>query len=56
MQLFTEQTRQAELEIVYDLYPAVEGLYPPGTYIVSKDRDGQLTHIVQRRCRKLLAL
>ena len=48
MQLFTEQTRQAELEIVYDLYPAVEGLYLPMAYIVSKDRDGQLTHIVQK--------
>ncbi|MCB0566518.1 MAG: DEAD/DEAH box helicase [Phaeodactylibacter sp.] len=48
MQLFTEQIKQAELEIIYDLYPAVEGFFLPMAYIVSKDRNGQLTHIVQK--------
>ncbi|MCO6479385.1 MAG: DEAD/DEAH box helicase family protein [Phaeodactylibacter sp.] len=48
MQLFSEQKRQAELEIVYDLYPAVEGLYLPMGYIVIKGKDGELTHIHQK--------
>ncbi len=48
MQLFNEQQKQAELEIVYDLYPAAEGLYLPMGYIVAKGRDGELTHIKQK--------
>ena len=48
MQLFTEQKKQADLEIVYDLYPAVEELYLPMAYIVIKGKDGELTHIHQK--------
>ncbi|MCB0595148.1 MAG: SNF2 helicase associated domain-containing protein, partial [Phaeodactylibacter sp.] len=48
MQLFTEKQKQAELEIVYDLYPAAQGLFLPMAYIVSKDRGGQLAHILQK--------
>jgi len=48
MQLFTEKKQQAELEIVYDLYSAAEGFYLPMAYIVSKGKDGDLTHILQK--------
>ncbi|MCO6491296.1 MAG: DEAD/DEAH box helicase [Phaeodactylibacter sp.] len=48
MQLFTEKQKQAELEVVYDLYPAAQDLFLPMAYIVSKDRSGQLAHILQK--------
>ncbi|MCB0556328.1 MAG: DEAD/DEAH box helicase [Phaeodactylibacter sp.] len=54
MQLFTEQTKQAEHEVVYDLYPAAEGLYLPMAYIVSKDQDGLLAHIRQKALPKTI--
>lgn len=37
-----------QFEIVYNLYPAAEGLYLPEAYIVSLDQDGTLAHIQQR--------
>lgn len=48
MQLFTEQKLSPQLEVLYDLYPAGEGLYLPVAYIVSKGRDGELAHILQK--------
>ncbi len=48
MQLFSRGTAQAEHEVIYDLYEAVEGLYLPMAYIVSKDQSGLLAHIRQK--------
>ncbi|MCB9286902.1 MAG: DEAD/DEAH box helicase family protein [Lewinellaceae bacterium] len=48
MQLFNEQIKQAELEVVYDLYPTAQGLYLPMAYIVSRGQSGELTHILQK--------
>jgi non-specific serine/threonine protein kinase len=36
------------MRIVYNLYPFNDGLYLPGANLVRSDRDGYLTHFVQR--------
>lgn len=43
----TSPTDQA-LEIVFNLYEWAEGIYLPEAYIVKKDADGTLTHLVQK--------
>ncbi|MCB9273306.1 MAG: ATP-dependent helicase [Lewinellaceae bacterium] len=53
MQLFAGQ-KQVEHEVVYDLYQAVEGLFLPMAYIVSKDQGGLLAHIRQKALAKTI--
>ncbi len=40
--------------IVFNLYPLEEGIYLPGAYIVTEDRQGTPTHIVQRATRETI--